>query len=147
MRKIDKKHNIAKANLLSEQRYLESKGLLNEMDYEREITQDDFRFLQKFPGWEVKQTGDSEFSITNQKYPRISFDVSIASGGRHQHTFGKAPNQEYPWKFVINAYGEQPHDPTKSGHQGYLPLEGGQTSNLEGTFQHFLKHTLPYRNR
>lgn len=30
MRKIDKKHNIAKVNLLAEQRYLESRGLISE---------------------------------------------------------------------------------------------------------------------
>jgi hypothetical protein len=30
MRRFDKKHNIEKANLLAEQRYLESKGLINE---------------------------------------------------------------------------------------------------------------------
>jgi len=33
MRKIDKKLNMMKANLLAEQRYLESKGLLSEMMY------------------------------------------------------------------------------------------------------------------
>jgi hypothetical protein len=32
MRRFDKKDNIRKANLLSEQRYLESKGLINEAD-------------------------------------------------------------------------------------------------------------------
>jgi hypothetical protein len=31
MRRFDKKHKIEKANLLSEQRYLQSKGLVNEM--------------------------------------------------------------------------------------------------------------------
>lgn len=30
MRRFDKKNNIAKANLLAEQRYLESKGLIKE---------------------------------------------------------------------------------------------------------------------
>lgn len=30
MRRFDKKHNIAKVNLLAEQRYLESKGLITE---------------------------------------------------------------------------------------------------------------------
>ena len=37
MRKIDKKKNIAKANLLTEQRYLESKGLLKENGPEVDI--------------------------------------------------------------------------------------------------------------
>jgi hypothetical protein len=147
MRKSDKLDNIIKANLLSEQRYLESKGLIKEMDYEREINQDDFRFLQKYPGWEAQQIGDSEFSIKNKDYPKISFDVSIASGGRHHHTHGKAPNQEYPWRITTKLYGDEPYDPNKSGHQGYTPLEVGQTSNLESSFVHFLKHRLPNRGR
>ena len=51
MRRFDKKKNISKVNLLAEQRYLVSKGLItediNEMDYSRDIVLKDFNFLNK----------------------------------------------------------------------------------------------------
>ena len=37
MRRFDKKYNIRKANLLAEQRHLQSKGLINETDEINEV--------------------------------------------------------------------------------------------------------------
>jgi hypothetical protein len=42
MRRFDKKDNIRKANLLSEQRYLESKGLINENNIESKFNSPNF---------------------------------------------------------------------------------------------------------
>ena len=47
MRRFDKKNNIKKANLLAEQRYLESKGLVNESE---ELTEEDRTSMSEFFG-------------------------------------------------------------------------------------------------
>ena len=221
MRRIDKKLNLQKVNMLTEQRYLQSKGLLkeevelqrgdeivwvappkeidrlvrimpgakgeyigrettgewvvefgskrfytsensfekvkqggfnefnsnkriDEMDYEREITKDDFRWLSEFPGWYPVELDNGVFAIKNDDYPIISYEVSIAdyNSGGHQ-TYGKPVNQEHPWKFIAKKAVNPDAFLNKSyAPEGFTVIDGGQTSDIESSFAHFLKHKL-----
>jgi hypothetical protein len=117
---------------------------IDEMDYEREITIDDFRWLSKFPGWYPVKLDNGVFAIKNDDYPIISYEVSIAdyNNGGHQ-TYGKPTNQEYPWKFIAKkAVNPDSFINKNFAPEGFTVIEGGQTSNLESTFAHFLKHQL-----
>ena len=223
MRKIDKKLNLQKVNILTEQRYLQSKGLLkeemelkigdeivwiappkeidrllrvmtgakgeyigrktsgeyvvkfgsrrfyandfqfelskkegsndfnsnkriDEMDYERKVTMDDFKWINKFTGWYVTELSNGVVSIKNDDYPIISFEVSAAdyNNGGHQ-TYGKPTNQEYPWKFTIKkAVNPDSFINKNFAPEGFTIINGGQTSDIESSFTHFLKHELPY---
>ena len=139
MRRFDKKKNISKVNLLAEQRYLVSKGLItediNEMDYSRDIVLKDFNFLNKpeFNGWKVEDMGDGKFKITNQKYPYFEFIVSLDKG--------KYSNAgEYPWNYEAKHTGGINYP--SSGHQGEYPIERNATSNLERTLLNFINKCM-----
>ena len=117
---------------------------IDEMDYEREITKDDFRWLSKFPGWYPVKLDNGVFAIKNDNYPIISYEVSIAdyNSGGHQ-TFGKPVNQEHPWKFIVKKAVNPDAFLNKSyAPEGFIVIDGGQTSDIESSFSHFLKHKL-----
>jgi hypothetical protein len=132
MRRIDKKLNMLKVNLLAESRYMESKGFsLGEMDYKRVIDNKDFDFLnkQEFNGWGYEEIEDNKFKITNKEYPNFEFIVSL-NKGKHSNA-GK-----YPWNYEAKHTGGR-NLPT-SGHQGVYTIERNATSDLENTLLKFI---------
>ena len=101
-------------------------------NYEREITLDDFDFLNNgeriFNGWYVEKHGD-EFLIKNEEFPFFEFAVFIGRGRR-----GSA--KEYPWGYEARSTGGSNYPP--HGHKGYYTIERNLTKNIERTFKHFL---------
>ena len=80
MRRFDKKDNIRKANLLSEQRYLESKGLINENSIESKFNSSNFSDAI------VKGAQDSlhEDEENDKKEKEQMINVILGYGGQRQ---------------------------------------------------------------
>ena len=80
MRRFDKKDNIRKANLLSEQRYLESKGLINENSIESKFNSSNFSDAI------VKGAQDSlhEDEQNDKKEKEQMINVILGYGGQRQ---------------------------------------------------------------
>ena len=75
MRKIDKKHNIAKVNLLAEQRYLESRGLISESLQEVDDNHDSV-----VPVNEYGQSGQYDLSNQANMDSLVTIIASYLSG-------------------------------------------------------------------
>lgn len=78
MKSIDKKLHIKKLNLLSEERYLESKELLNEnseYDYIKDLG---LKLGQgSFEGWITKRIGTPEHVKLLAKFIKIGVDLAV----------------------------------------------------------------------
>jgi len=81
MRRFDKKDNIRKANLLSEQRYLESKGLISEGKYFADI-------LER--GTKIKFNGRDAIVIAMESnpYQEISYTIKYVDNGEEDTIIG-----------------------------------------------------------
>ena len=116
--------------------------IINEMDYVREIDNNDFRFLNKpeFKGWVVEQNGD-EFIIKNPEYRFFEFAVSLNDMSRH------GESKQYPWRYEARRTGGGNLPSHYAGHQNKYAIELNATSNLENTFKHFLHYNYNELNK
>ena len=124
--------------------------MLNEADYERGLTINDFDWLNqsKFGDWNAEDIGNGHFAIKSETYPNIYVEVSIPEGNTGREEFGTPEAKEYPWEFEIIKI----EDPKTYRNQSWAPggkrvIGGGKTKNIESSFAHFLQHTLPYEKR
>lgn len=80
MRRFDKKYNIEKANLLAEQRYLQSKGILSEGYYADPIAK----------GTKIKYNGrDAEvISFEANPYQEVSYTIKYDDNGEQDQITG-----------------------------------------------------------
>lgn len=125
---------------------VDENNILDEMDYERKITINDFRWVNQFPGWYPTELSDGVVSIKNDNYPKISFEVSIAdyNNGGHQ-SYGTPTNKQHPWKFTVKKAVNPDSFVNKNfAPEGFIIVDGGQTSNIESSFDHFLKNDLRF---
>ena len=85
MRRFDKKYNMQKANLLAEQRYLESKGLIKESE---ELTEEGRTSMSEFFGepmlWSNNNPGETFESIKKAGF-EILFEGPLILGGEKQY--------------------------------------------------------------
>ena len=140
MRRFDKKDNIRKANLLSEQRYLESKGLINENSIESKFNSSNFSDAI------VKGAQDSlhEDEENDKKEKEQMINVILGYGGQRQSL--ENLDRETLLKMLYNIGFDKRDDnpraramakdlynllkPKKKGFLGLFEVDGGTQDSL-----------------
>lgn len=126
-----------KAELINQISIYKRANNLKEMDYSRDIVNDDLDFLNEpeFNGWDSEAISDNKFKIKNSKYPNFEFIVGL-DNGVHSNA------GEYPWSYEAKHIGGI-NLPT-SGHQGVYTIEKSATKDLRHSLLKFInsKETL-----
>jgi hypothetical protein len=135
MRKGDKKHNMSKVNLLAEQRYLESKGLITESKYFADVLDKGTKI--KFDGKDAVIVGHlfnpGQEAIYTIKYDDGSTKENVIANDRRiekiNESFGISENEKLKADDKIMWIGDDkifPYgEPTKKGDIGrYLGQDG-----------------------
>lgn len=135
MRKGDKKHNMVKVNLLAEQRYLESKGLITESKYFADVLDKGTKI--KFDGKDAVIVGHlfnpGQEAIYTIKYDDGSTKENVIANDRRiekiNESFGISENEKLKADDKIMWIGDDktfPYgEPTKKGDIGrYLGQDG-----------------------
>ena len=135
MRKRDKKHNMSKVNLLAEQRYLESKGLITESKYFADVLDKGTKI--KFDGKDAVIVGHlfnpGQEAIYTIKYDDGSTKENVIANDRRiekiNESFGISENEKLKADDKIMWIGDDktfPYgEPTKKGDIGrYLGQDG-----------------------
>ena len=128
MRKRDKKHNMSKVNLLAEQRYLESKGLITESKYFADVLDKGTKI--KFDGKDAVIVGHlfnpGQEAIYTIKYDDGSTKENVIANDRRiekiNESFGISENEKLKADDKIMWIGDDktfPYgEPTKKGDIG-----------------------------
>ena len=93
MRKIDKKNNMVKTNLLTEKRYLESKALLNEEGITVKKIVSDFKYEifngDVFLGSVIKDADEKQWTASDENYKALdsgTFEYCVGAFGKRKES-------------------------------------------------------------
>jgi hypothetical protein len=117
MRRFDKKHNIEKANLLAEERYLESKDLINEDEtapydgnipmrlLSNEEKEDIIKWVEDFKNKDRYFDPYQDFAfdyISGTKHYRITTVANLDNQSKNSLWGVKIPEDAWPGKIIGN---------------------------------------------